>query len=59
MRVDSMRHAPTPHGLIHVDVDTTTGPTGSVTVNSPVPVRYLSPHGHHTDAPAGTSTFAL
>jgi hypothetical protein len=47
---------PTPHGLVHVNVDTT---TDTVTVESPVPVRFQSPGGTREDAPAGLTTFRL
>ncbi|HEY1641124.1 MAG TPA: alpha-L-rhamnosidase N-terminal domain-containing protein [Streptosporangiaceae bacterium] len=47
---------PTPHGLVRVHVDTA---TRSVTVNSPVPIRFQSPGGAESDAPAGQTTFTL
>ena len=47
---------PTPHGLVRVDVDTT---ARTVTVDSPVPVRFQSPGGKRDHAAAGLTTFDL
>lgn len=47
---------PTPHGPVRVAIDTA---AGSVTVDSPVPVRFHAPGGARGNAPAGQATFRL
>jgi hypothetical protein len=45
---------PTPHGLVRVEVE-----NGQVRVDSPVPVRFVSPGGETSSAAAGHSEFTL
>jgi hypothetical protein len=45
---------PTPHGLIHVEVD-----SGTVHIDSPVPIRFVDQNSDEHDAPAGKHEFTL
>ncbi|QYX76626.1 alpha-L-rhamnosidase-related protein [Streptomyces akebiae] len=45
---------PTPHGLVRVNVD-----AGKVSVDSPIPVKFVALDGSQATAPAGHSSFEL